>query len=174
MGKISSSKSSRQITQKHLHSRVSYLYQAAAYLASVDLHSAGQGESNVERVPVAESVPAQANFVAQSSYMLNQMRAVSLKSQVRLSREIKHSVCKRCSRLLIPGRTSTERIENLSNGSQKPWADVLVICCKVCGTCKRFPVGSKRIRRKSTRSQSDEAKAPNGNAFRKGMSKEEA
>lgn len=84
-------------------------------------------------------------------YLASHIRSVSRKSQVRLSQDIKRSLCKRCDTLLIPGKTSDSKLENLSYEGRKPWADVLVIQCKTCGAEKRFPVGAKRQQRKAIR-----------------------
>ncbi|GAB1727839.1 hypothetical protein NU195Hw_g2159t1 [Hortaea werneckii] len=88
-------------------------------------------------------------------HLATHLRQVALKSQIRLRTDVKHSICKRCSSILIEGTTSNKRIENKSKGGKKPHADVLVISCKVCGADKRFPVGAKRQRRKGERKQPD-------------------
>ena len=92
------------------------------------------------------------------------MRATALKSQVRLSREVKMPLCKRCDTLLVPGNTSQSSIENRSKGGKKPWADVYVIECLVCGTQKRFPTGSKRQRKGRLKKTSDEPEKPENDA----------
>lgn len=84
-------------------------------------------------------------------YLASHIRSVSRKSQVRLSQDIKRSLCKRCDTLLIPGKTSDSKLANLSYEGRKPWADVLVIQCKTCGAEKCFPVGAKRQQRKAAR-----------------------
>ncbi|RMZ34169.1 hypothetical protein D0859_01672 [Hortaea werneckii] len=86
-------------------------------------------------------------------HLATHLRQVALKSQIRLRTDVKHSICKRCSSILIEGTTSNKRIENKSKGGRKPHADVLVISCKVCGADKRFPVGAKRQKRKGERDQ---------------------
>ncbi|KAJ4297468.1 hypothetical protein N0V90_005359 [Kalmusia sp. IMI 367209] len=79
------------------------------------------------------------------------LHTVSRKGQVRLSSDLKRSVCRICNTVLIPGRTATQRIENESRGGKKPWADVLVIECTLCGSKKRFPVGAQRQKKKAER-----------------------
>ena len=79
-----------------------------------------------------------------SRLFINHLKAVSLKGQVRLSSKMKHSICRRCDILLVPGFTSTSNLENKSRKGKKPWADVLVVTCTSCGAVKRFPVGAKR------------------------------
>lgn len=91
------------------------------------------------------------NTLGPSCHLVSQLRAVSLKGQIRLSQAMKHSICKRCDALLFPGSTSSTRVENKSRGGKKPWADVLVTTCHSCGAAKRFPVGGKRQRRRPHR-----------------------
>lgn len=86
-----------------------------------------------------------------SRHLISQLRSVSLKGQIRLSQAMKHSICKRCDALLVPGSTSSTRVENKSRGGKKPWADVLIITCHSCGAVKRFPVGAKRQSRRPHR-----------------------
>ena len=172
------------LLQKHLHSRISYLYQAAIYLSGttgkaqtcesnsgkekqlVNNHgeAAGMSEAASERsLPIApstqeEGTPAlgersmlQAQSGALPRQLLTHLRAVSLKGQIRLSPNMKHSICKRCDLLLVPGNSATTYMENKSRGGKKSWADVLVITCNACGTAKRYPVGAKRQLRKKKR-----------------------
>ena len=172
------------LLQKHLHSRISYLYQAAIYLSGttgkaqicesnsdkekqlVNNHgeAAGMSEAASEQsLPIApstqeEGTPGlgehsmlQAQSGALPRQLLTHLRAVSLKGQIRLSPNMKHSICKRCDLLLVPGNSATTYMENKSRGEKKPWADVLVITCNACGTAKRYPVGAKRQLRKEKR-----------------------
>jgi RNase P subunit RPR2 len=67
---------------------------------------------------------------------------VARKSVTKLSPDIKFSMCKRCSSVLITGRTSEVRVENKSRGGRKPWADVMLVTCLTCGMEKRYPVGA--------------------------------
>ena len=82
--------------------------------------------------------------LGQGRRLVSHLRIVSLKSQIRLSSDMKRSVCRRCETLLIPGSTSTFEMENKSRGGRKPWADVLVVTCKACGTARRLPTGATR------------------------------
>ncbi|RMY93792.1 hypothetical protein D0861_01736 [Hortaea werneckii] len=93
-------------------------------------------------------------------HLATHLRQVALKSQIRLRTDVKHSICKRCSSILIEGTTSNKRIENKSKGGRKLHADVLVISCKVCGADKRFPVGAKRQKRKGERDQPESGVDP--------------
>ena len=184
----SNAKPQKRIAQKHLHSRISYLYQAATYLAKVadqaqagvpcidsefkNRCSAGGELQCAVSAPEAVSdegfsIPPtkqenrmlnvgvdndrESKNFAVSRQLLVHLRAVSLRSQIRLTPVVKHTMCKRCSILLVPGSTSTSYVENNSSGARKPWADVLVTTCTACGTSKRFPVGAKRQVRRDAR-----------------------
>ena len=173
------------VTQRHLHSRISYLYQAATYLATTirqsQVRTPGISEESGQRSDsrgelqsaVVTSKAASENglpFIkgsrmaqierdsdsrskdfALSRQLITHLRATSLRSQIRLSPAVKHTVCKRCDILLVPGSTSTSYMENRSRGARKPWADVLVTTCTACGISKRFPVGGKRQFRRASR-----------------------
>ena len=184
----SKAKMQKGIVQKHLHSRISYLYQAATYLAKAADQSRARtscisdetknfydrgGESQCAVVApegvCGESLPISpikhenrlpktspeddrvSKDFALSRQLLVHLQAVSLRSQIRLTPAVKHTICKRCCMLLVPGSTSTTYMENKSSGIRKPWADVLVTTCTVCGTSKRFPVGAKRQARRGSR-----------------------
>ena len=86
--------------------------------------------------------------------MVSDLRAVSLKGQVRQSPAMKRSICKFCDTVLVEGRNCHSVIENESKGGRKPWADVLVIRCSTCGNSKRFPVSARRQKRKHLRQTS--------------------
>ena len=182
-------KGQKGLTQKHLHSRVSYLYQAATYLAKVAHQSQARlpyvndqvkkqeepgGELQCAVASSAKAIsdeglpisPAEqgnptcktnlddkrvSEHSALSRQLVVHLRAISLKSQIRLSPAMKHTMCKRCDILLVPGSTSTSYMENNSRGGRKPWADVLVTTCTACGTAKRIPVGAKRQLRRESR-----------------------
>lgn len=179
------------VPNKHLNSRISYLYQAATYLAIAHANQredqindpnpiVAQGDPDIismrDDIKEANSSKIAVNAQAQkhdmttpsltirptavvaprqqgSSLLLSQLRSISLKAQIRLSPAIKHSICKRCNTILIPGSTSTNRIENASRGGKKAWADILITTCSVCGTVKRFPVGAKRQQKRAERAQ---------------------
>ena len=132
-------KKENQIPNKHLHSRISYLHQAAQYLSQVSDENRDDQPSIVDRardkksptVKIAQvGYPGErgslAYFMAtdvtkednppkvpraympnrslgQSRRFMSHIRAVSLKSLVRLSPSMKHSNCRHCESLLIPG-----------------------------------------------------------------------
>jgi ribonuclease P protein subunit RPR2 len=180
MGKGKAQGTSAGISQKHLHSRISYLYQASTFLSSKRVqnpdvqtkseggypehfdkchqsgkHSLSKSEnlldahdavvSGLHSVPETESIKIPNTPMAVlSRALLSQMRAVSLKSQTRLSPNIKRSTCKRCDTLLTPGISSSVTVHNGSIRKHKSTADVLVIQCLVCNAQKRIPVGVQR------------------------------
>jgi ribonuclease P protein subunit RPR2 len=136
------------IPNKHLHARTTFLYQAATYLTL---------QSPVEntKTEAKDVVASVSNQLQQPSPLALQLGAdlhtVSRKAQLRLSVELKRSMCKSCNAVLVPGRTATQEIENQSRGGKKPWADVLVVSCNRCGSRKRTPVGAKRQPKKRDR-----------------------
>lgn len=67
---------------------------------------------------------------------------ISHKSVIKLTPNLKRSVCKKCDTLLIPGLTMTIRIHN-SSKAKTPHNDILVYECNECKEVKRFPVGKK-------------------------------
>ena len=192
---------SNSVSQRHIHSRVSFLYQAATLLSGVQMsdqtapissihdHHSHQATRNPRAEPHHTTVPLENSEQADGAqgteepvesskqgasqglsvshapmarHLLSHLRGVSLKSQIRLSPAIKHSVCKRCDTLLVPGSTSTSAMENLSKGGKKPWADVLVIRCNICHAEKRFPIGARRQQKRELR-QKDAGKQPEVN-----------
>lgn len=168
MAKDKAGKGEKSIPNKHLHARTSFLYQAATYLS---LQTSAQPPPEASKAQSITTVNTGHNGPPQSALALqlaSHLRAVSLKAQIRLSPDMKRSICKKCNTVLIPGRTSTSLIENKSRGGRKPWADVLVIQCNFCGGQKRFPVGSTRQLPKSKRSSPNKDKKALGPANAKG------
>ncbi|KAL2356690.1 RNAse P Rpr2/Rpp21/SNM1 subunit domain-containing protein [Cryomyces antarcticus] len=176
MAKGKPSKTSTNGPNKHLHARISFLHQAANQLFTsrpVTLLHSGSGSLNPGCTGAADeavdalgesSRPGLAAKLEPTDshrnpatglplYLLSHLRAVSMKSQIRMSQEMKRSICKRCNTLLLPGTCSTRKAENRSKNGRKPWADVLLVGCASCGAEKRFPTGSDRQTRKSNRTQ---------------------
>ncbi|MCJ1311539.1 hypothetical protein MMC25_005212 [Agyrium rufum] len=136
--------------------------------------------------------PSLANHLTQT------VTSISRKTQIRLTKDVKHSLCKRCGTFLMPGETMTVEIENRSRSwsqvwgrgrgrgrgrkslegrggegkeggkgkegggkdgmgeregrdGKKPWADVRVEGCMVCGAVRRVPVGARRQKRRAMR-----------------------
>ena len=188
MGKANK-KSAMGPHQKHLYSRISFLHQAASYLSSVtdDVQGKKAIATNGVQVDKDEQIastdtagdlkkqashfskePDEANPTSStrkpSSPALSRLyashsRTIARKATIRLTPDMKHSICKSCDSILVPGTTSSTFVENLSRGSRKPWADMLVRTCNACGAAKRFPVGAKRQRRKTERRKLPEPEA---------------
>ncbi|OBT79852.1 hypothetical protein VF21_01559 [Pseudogymnoascus sp. 05NY08] len=154
------------VPHKALHSRLSYLYQAATYLSAQEKpstapaiptpppissqpHLQNAGDESVQNQAPAEPQPASSQFLTR--VLLSDLRTVSMKMQIRLSPGMKHTICKRCDALLQDGSTCVTKIENKSKNGRKPWADVLVRTCGNCGCEKRFPVNAERQPRRPNR-----------------------
>jgi len=176
----SKSKESRRVPNRHLHSRISFLHQAAQYLANrsaarpqaskieerptenstkaTESDDTPQATVNAEAVPGEKSDDQASTSVAavsgQALRLSSHLLAVSQRSKVLVSQDVKRSICKRCNELLVPGKTATHRLENKSTQGKKPWADVLVVACERCGFQKRYPVGQQRQAKKKDRVRS--------------------
>ncbi|CEJ91228.1 hypothetical protein VHEMI06953 [[Torrubiella] hemipterigena] len=152
---MAKSKSAPGVQNRHVYSRASYLYQAAAYLAS----QAGDHNQPSENAPTTVSAGKQtsnASDVAKavqntSRLLLKDMREVSLKVLIRQTPELKRTICRSCDTLLREGDTCTSIIENLSKRGEKSWADILVVSCHMCKAVKRYPLNAKRPERKKLR-----------------------
>lgn len=174
MAKGAANSAGKGVPNKHLHARISFLSQAATYLAlqqnqspqishplqnGIDVESSRstKGQANDHLVSFERTedgvVLNKSSLSSQGlpQLLANNLRAVSLKGQVRLSHRLKRSLCKVCNATLVAGITSQSRMENSSKGGKKPWADLLVITCKACQTEKIFPVGAQRQSKKSAR-----------------------
>ncbi|KAM3457528.1 hypothetical protein MY3296_000960 [Beauveria thailandica] len=163
------------VQNKHIYARASYLYQAAAFLATASLpptprttngaqaannHDTDALSKDMHQPPSAKDMtyPPADNHQRRalqnmSRSLLVDMRAVSAKVLIRQRPGLKRTVCRYCDALLIEGQSCDAAIENASRGGRKPWADVLVVRCRACGGAKRFPVGEPRTKqvRKSLR-----------------------
>jgi ribonuclease P protein subunit RPR2 len=157
MAKVKASKGVGSVPNKALHSRVSYLYQAAAYLATQQQHSRTDVHVGRKEEPPATTTNLQkiSGFNPASRRLISGLRSVSMKAQMRMSPAMKHSVCKNCDTMLIDGSTCTNEVENKSKGGRKRWADVLVRKCNTCGFEKRFPIGAERQTRRPNRTSDD-------------------
>ncbi|KAI1163494.1 Rpr2-domain-containing protein [Nemania serpens] len=159
---MAKTKTTKSVPNRHLYSRLSYLHQAAAFLGSQvgktrDPKSDPSAPSSIREEGALSDAPKY-GFPDQlrlklARDLLTDLRATSLKSQIRLSPAIKNTICKFCDTLLIEGETSTSVVENKSKGGKKPWADVLVIKCNTCGGVKRFPVHAPRQKRRPQRAE---------------------
>ncbi|KAF2098022.1 Rpr2-domain-containing protein [Rhizodiscina lignyota] len=171
MAKSKASKSTRTVPNKHLHSRVAYLYEAATYLLSqktgditAQKTTTGETESPpIESDQVNESQSSKLKHKGLPNHLVEHIHSISRRGQIHLSPDVKRTFCKSCNTLLISGSTSSSRLENRSRGGKKPWADVLVVKCLSCGAEKRFPVGSERQKKKADRVTKDKsAENPEG------------
>ncbi|KIW09532.1 uncharacterized protein PV09_00406 [Verruconis gallopava] len=146
----------------HLQARLAFLHKAAQLLETQQVSTDGpelendaQRTGNPQVVAAGEGerssdvFPSHSNPVAR--YLMSHTMAISRKTKLRVPQDEKRTVCKRCSAKLVDGRTSTSRIENMSRGGRKPWADVLVVTCLTCRANKRFPIGQQRGVKKEAR-----------------------
>ncbi|KAI1635984.1 Rpr2-domain-containing protein [Biscogniauxia mediterranea] len=153
------------VPNRPLYSRISFLYQAATYLGTRDDQRAPTQTTQETKNSCTESeekysgLKGHAAQQALSRRFLTDLRSTSLKSQIRLSPAMKHTICKLCDSLLIEGETSSSTIENRSKGGRKPWADVLVVKCSTCGGVRRYPVQATRQKRRSAREEQEAKKA---------------
>lgn len=152
--------SGANVPHRALCSRIFYLYQAAAYLATQAQPATPLSQQKAVSPPKDDpkslnretlhpsTTPDLQHTHALPRKMISDLRDVSLKMQIRLSPAMKHTMCKRCDTLLVDGTTCTTEVENKSKGGKKPWADMLVKKCCNCGCERRYPVNSDRqIRR---------------------------
>lgn len=163
MAKVKAAKGPLNVPNKILHSRVSYLYQAASYLAAAEQPHSGSEPPQYEKdTRIASGINSKADKIATTSpklayrpasrRLISDLRSVTLKGQMRISPTMKHSVCKGCDTMLIDGSTCTNGVENKSKGGKKPWADVIVRQCHTCGLEEIFPVAATRQKRRPQRS----------------------
>ncbi|KAJ5932078.1 hypothetical protein N7516_006567 [Penicillium verrucosum] len=154
-------------SQSHIRARLDYLHQAAAYFqgkstltegqnVKVHKHTSDAGHVDPEndghtvdtqQVCSVDQKKTQEPLRNLSRVCVSHLRAVAMKTQIRLPVTLKRSVCKRCDTILIPEVTCSHETKNASRGGKKPWADVLVVRCLSCGTEKRFPQTGKRGRK---------------------------
>ena len=161
------------VTNRHLYSRISYLHQAAQYLASASSNALAivapqkgalsrpmndqQTDSflGLELEPgtrlASSSTNSKRGEPDQALRLSTHLLAICRRAKVKASGDLKRSICKSCNELLVPGKTSIIRLENKSKGSRKPWADVLVVECQRCGLERRYPVGQERQCKKKDR-----------------------
>jgi ribonuclease P protein subunit RPR2 len=158
MGKIKGIKADISGPQKAMHSRVSYLYQAATYLATHEQHSMQEHvEKEVTEPTKDEGLSPSDNSRIISRHFVSDLRSITLKAQLRMSPDMKQSICKNCDTLLMEGSTCITTVENKSNGGKKPWADVLLRKCTICSKETRTPLASRRQERKPLRLSSNDS-----------------
>lgn len=130
------------VPHQHIHTRLAFLRQAAQHL-----HEAQHLVGDDKNVQPAGSDQSTKESGGQVRHLVNNIRGVSRRSVLRLTQETKHSLCRHCDSLLIPGQTARVFIENSSKGRRKSWADVQVIECLDCRCVKRFPIGIDKNRK---------------------------
>ncbi|KAG9237044.1 RNAse P Rpr2/Rpp21/SNM1 subunit domain-containing protein [Amylocarpus encephaloides] len=145
MGKAKST----AVPNKVLHGRVSYLYQAASYFATLEQSGKAKDRESghSKEVELSRSTESTKSSQIAARQLISDLKAVSLKAQIRMSPDMKHVMCKICNTVMIDGSTCSSGTENHSRGGKKPWADVIVRQCNICGTAKRFPVAKRQQRR---------------------------
>ncbi|KAF2434870.1 RNAse P, Rpr2/Rpp21 subunit, partial [Tothia fuscella] len=139
------------VPNRHVYARISYLQQASLYLQTQQDAQKPASEILIDNQAQSTSTPYSNEDYGLPRLMASHILQVSRKSVIRLSHEMKRGICKRCTSVLIPGRTSETRIDNKSRGGKRPWADVMVTTCLACGMEKRFPVGAERQTKKKLR-----------------------
>jgi ribonuclease P protein subunit RPR2 len=142
---------SKGIPSKHLHARTTFLYQAATYLTLQTASNRALTDATADDVEAQTHSRGSQTVSPLAVRLCSDLQQVSRKAQLRLSVDLKRTMCKRCNTVLVPGRTATQAVENMSKGGKKPWADVVVLECTTCGGKKRFPVGAKKQAKKATR-----------------------
>ncbi|KAH6855156.1 RNAse P Rpr2/Rpp21/SNM1 subunit domain-containing protein [Chaetomium sp. MPI-CAGE-AT-0009] len=149
------------VQNRAIYSRISFLQQAAIALSAIPSSPADSSSakntntfpatnhfSSIEHASDTSSVNA---LDGMSRRLATDLRAVSLKTRIRLKPAVKQSICKFCDSALIDGQSCTSEIENKSKGAKKPWADVLVRKCYTCGKERRYPLSATRPKRKTER-----------------------
>jgi ribonuclease P protein subunit RPR2 len=149
------------VQNRAIYSRISFLQQAAVALATIPHQSPGSGGANAScelsvsnqptSIRTASHAGSRPTLDGMSRRLATDLRAVSLKTRVRLKPAVKQTICKFCDSVLIEGESCTSTVENKSEGSRKPWADVMVRKCHTCGRERRYPVSAPRPRRKTER-----------------------
>ncbi|KAK4236303.1 RNAse P Rpr2/Rpp21/SNM1 subunit domain-containing protein [Achaetomium macrosporum] len=151
------------VQNRAIYSRISFLQQAAVNLSSIGrlptvpsgAHTAGTTSVSASSRGSSATGPVPAPLEAMSRRLATDLRAVSLKTRIRLKPAVKQTICKFCDSVLIEGTSCTSIIENKSKGAKKPWADVLVRKCHTCGRVRRYPVSAARPKRKTAREPHD-------------------
>ena len=164
-------KAGGSVQNRAIYSRISFLQQAAITLSAIPIpcsaadsgsgSGSGSGRSTNTNTPSANNPLSSAEDVSDtrsvkaldgmSRRLATDLRAVSLKTRIRLTPAVKRSICKFCDSALIDGQTCTSEIENKSKAARKPWADVLVRKCHTCGRERRYPLSAARPKRKTER-----------------------
>lgn len=168
--KMAKPKTGANVPNRHIYSRMSFLYQAAAYLNSQPpLHphvtATTVSRQHTEHLQSTDCFKKDKRTrISLSRRLITDLRSTSKKSQISLTPALKHTICKFCDTLLVEGQSSTTSVENLSKGGKKPWADMLVVACHVCGGIKRYPVHAPRQKRRPVRNEASAEISATGTA----------
>ncbi|KAJ5241956.1 uncharacterized protein N7469_000283 [Penicillium citrinum] len=156
--------------KSHLKARMGFLEKAANYLQAAkttgknidevsETDETSQMSRNADYTSTKENAKTEVGtrtprtIQAPSSNLsrvyISQMYGISLKTLTRLPIQTKRVV----KPPLSSGTTCTIETQNASRGRKKPWADVMVIRCLVCGTEKRFPETGRRSQKLLERRQ---------------------
>lgn len=169
--------------------RATFLYQAAHFMldlpdkkSSAEQQETSKPSSDSDTMPghtVSSNVkphytcPKVDHF---DHHLLFQLRDVCQKTQVRLPRDIKNTICRRCKGILKPGETVMGEIYNPSRKARYLKQKLMVVECTRCGCVKRYPIGAnrqqpKRLRQTETSDQnaSKRPKLRKGARFRKSI-----
>lgn len=140
-------KAAAVVQNRPMYSRISFLQQAATYLTL-----AQQQESKTTDL-AQDGLHDKKNpaLTGMARHLVTDLRAVSLKTRIRLSPALKQTICRFCDALLVEGESCTTTVENQSKGGRKSRADVLVRKCHACGNVKRQPLNSPRQKSKALR-----------------------
>ena len=152
MAKGKTGKAASNVPNKAAHIRVSFLYQAAAFVAQQqDVHTSTTPQSTNATPNTTAGIQTGESLRPVSRRLISDLRSVSNKTMIRMSPAMKHSICKNCNELLIDGSTCTYHVENKSRDGKKSWADVMVQKCNTCAVEKRFPLAPTRQKRRPHR-----------------------
>ncbi|KAK3363510.1 RNAse P Rpr2/Rpp21/SNM1 subunit domain-containing protein [Lasiosphaeria hispida] len=144
------------VQNRAIYSRVSFLHQAAAAIAvpgTTTATAAATAAAEVTFASHSSAKPAALPLEGMARRLATDLRSVSLKTRIRLSPNMKQTLCKFCDSILIEGQSVTSTVENRSRGGRKSWADVLVRKCHACGRERRYPVSAARPKRKGERGE---------------------
>ena len=146
----------KKVSHPHIHARLAFL-QRAAQILEEQQHVSTDPQPELEK-SFSKDIDDSRVWAPRSNAFARELSshttAVVRKTKIRISPELKRTICKGCSSKLIDGHSSFSKMENKSRDGKKPWAAVLVVTCKSCGMEKRFPQeqtrGTKKAARKET------------------------
>ncbi len=128
------------VANRQLYSRASFLYQAAALMATSGSAPASHDYDGCFRMLV--TIYAIASRAGRSGCWLGGCWPTCGRLRSRGRSGWARTSSTRCASaatpLLVEGVSCVSAVENKSRDGAKPWADVLVVRCKTCGGLKRF------------------------------------